>query len=93
MSDIPSAVALQRVLALLAARDRRIARQAGGTRTRRGMMSIDAPRPTGMPTECQASLRDGECVHERCPNGGMRDIPQSCPLPWLRMDRALEDET
>jgi hypothetical protein len=43
-------------------------------------------------TECQASLRDGECIHTKCPNDGMRDIPQSCPLPWLRMRRYLEDE-
>jgi hypothetical protein len=42
--------------------------------------------------ECQASIRDGECVHPRCPNGGMQDIPKACPLPWLRLERAREDE-
>jgi len=42
--------------------------------------------------ECEASLRDGECIHRLCPNKGIRDIPQSCPLPWTRMDQALEDE-
>ncbi len=42
--------------------------------------------------ECQASIRDGECVHRRCPNGGSRDVPRSCPLPWHRLDRSREEE-
>ncbi len=42
--------------------------------------------------ECQASVSDGECIHQRCPNGGSHDIPRSCPLPWHRYNRALEEE-
>jgi hypothetical protein len=43
-------------------------------------------------TECQASLRDGECIHPRCPmNGGCRDLT-GCPLPWSRMQEYIEEE-
>ena len=43
------------------------------------------------------SIRDGECVHPRCPVDWKNiktgaDPSVQCPLPWLRLRAALEDE-
>ena len=47
--------------------------------------------------ECQASIHDGECVHYRCPVDWKSiktgaDPSIHCPLPWLRLRRAIDDE-